>query len=429
MPSSLLQVVNSLFQTCYNNCNLVFPQTKIIICFIAMQSLSYKELIVTTCLQTLCVFTLFVLNRHLQVDLYRQHWWRCNGPCQKRPPYYGMVKRAMNRAPAPRDPWWPDHQRTCGGTYHKIREPEDYGKKKRKKDDGTSAENEATKDTPKIYDLWNKESGGKSHKTNSSDSSTNDKPNYSKTSSGNDINTGDLSTNAGGTKIDNFWRVENDDSSGKENDVQKINHAFTPFTGKGHVLGSVQSETSTNSVKKQGNTRTVSKGRDFSSSVQGNGQDFQGIKSFLQNTGRSSSRSGHLNRIVTSTQSKSSKAIDITENDFVDDADIDIVGNTARSRFIKGNESRSGTKLTTESNSTTLNEIGDVSTDTQQKVNSGTQLTIVDAFKNVGDKKVPLVVINETPTKSAVLASVQCPICLLKVEETQINAHLDACLS
>ena len=182
-------------------------------------------------------------------------------------------------------------------------------------------------------------------------------------------------------------------------------------------------------MKKQGNTRTVSKGKDFSSSVQGNGQDFQGIKSFLQNTGRSSSRSGHLNRIVTSTQSKSSKAIDITENDFVDDADIDIVGNTARSRFIKGNESRSGTKLTTESNSTTLNEIEDVSTDTQQKVNSGTQLTIVDAFKNVGDKKVPLVVINETPTKSSVLASVQCPVCLLKVEETRINAHLDACLS
>jgi hypothetical protein len=161
-----------------------------------------------------------------------------------------MVKRAMNRAPAPRDPWWPDHQRTCGGTYHKIREPEDYGKKKRKKDDGTSAENEAIKDTPRIYDLRNKESGGKSHKTNSSDSSTNDKPNYSKTSSGNDINTGDLSTNAGGTKIDNFWRVENDDSSGKENDVQKINHAFTPFTGKGHVLGSVQSETSTNTEHK-----------------------------------------------------------------------------------------------------------------------------------------------------------------------------------
>lgn len=35
----------------------------------------------------------------------------------------------MNRAPSPRDPWWGDHQRLCGGTYHKIKEPENYGKR------------------------------------------------------------------------------------------------------------------------------------------------------------------------------------------------------------------------------------------------------------------------------------------------------------
>ncbi|XP_042561830.1 DNA-dependent metalloprotease SPRTN isoform X2 [Clupea harengus] len=66
---------------------------------------------------------------HEEVDVYRQHWWRCNGPCQNRKPYLGYVKRAMNRAPSPRDPWWNDHQRTCGGTYMKIKEPEGYGKK------------------------------------------------------------------------------------------------------------------------------------------------------------------------------------------------------------------------------------------------------------------------------------------------------------
>ena len=70
-----------------------------------------------------------------QVNVYRQHWWKCNGPCQKRPPYYGIVRRAMNRAPSPRDPWWADHQRACGGVYTKIREPEGYGKKKRTKQD------------------------------------------------------------------------------------------------------------------------------------------------------------------------------------------------------------------------------------------------------------------------------------------------------
>jgi len=48
-----------------------------------------------------------------------------------------MVKRSMNRAPAPRDPWWADHQRTCGGTYTKVKEPEGYGEKKKKQQDSS----------------------------------------------------------------------------------------------------------------------------------------------------------------------------------------------------------------------------------------------------------------------------------------------------
>uniref|UniRef100_A0A668AAC8 SprT-like N-terminal domain n=1 Tax=Myripristis murdjan TaxID=586833 RepID=A0A668AAC8_9TELE len=66
---------------------------------------------------------------HDEVDLYRQHWWRCDGPCQNRKPYFGYVKRAMNRAPSALDPWWEDHKRSCGGTYTKVKEPEGYGKK------------------------------------------------------------------------------------------------------------------------------------------------------------------------------------------------------------------------------------------------------------------------------------------------------------
>uniref|UniRef100_A0A1A8C865 DNA-dependent metalloprotease SPRTN n=2 Tax=Nothobranchius kadleci TaxID=1051664 RepID=A0A1A8C865_NOTKA len=78
---------------------------------------------------------------HDEVDVYRQHWWRCNGPCQSRRPFFGYVKRAINRAPSSLDPWWEDHQRTCGGTYTKIKEPEGYrkkGKKDGKKDANTS---------------------------------------------------------------------------------------------------------------------------------------------------------------------------------------------------------------------------------------------------------------------------------------------------
>ncbi|XP_067273404.1 DNA-dependent metalloprotease SPRTN [Pseudorasbora parva] len=65
---------------------------------------------------------------HDEVDVYRQHWWRCDGPCQNRRPFFGYVKRAMNRPPSARDPWWAEHHRTCGGTYTKIKEPENYGK-------------------------------------------------------------------------------------------------------------------------------------------------------------------------------------------------------------------------------------------------------------------------------------------------------------
>lgn len=70
---------------------------------------------------------------HDEVDEYRRHWWRCNGPCQHRQPYYGYVKRATNRAPSVHDYWWADHQKTCGGTYIKIKEPENYSKKGRGK--------------------------------------------------------------------------------------------------------------------------------------------------------------------------------------------------------------------------------------------------------------------------------------------------------
>jgi hypothetical protein len=52
------------------------------------------------------------------------------GPCQERPPYYGVVKRAMNRPPGPRDPWYAEHKATCGGTYTKIKEPEPKARKR-----------------------------------------------------------------------------------------------------------------------------------------------------------------------------------------------------------------------------------------------------------------------------------------------------------
>jgi predicted SprT family Zn-dependent metalloprotease len=40
-------------------------------------------------------------NFHDEVNSHRLHWWKCQGKCGF------ILKRAMNRAPAPMDYWWP----------------------------------------------------------------------------------------------------------------------------------------------------------------------------------------------------------------------------------------------------------------------------------------------------------------------------------
>ncbi|KAK3816360.1 MAG: SprT-like family-domain-containing protein [Benniella sp.] len=66
---------------------------------------------------------------HDEVRYYQTHVWKCNGPCQHQPPYYGIVKRSMNRPPQPADRWFAEHEATCGGTYTKISAPEPTKKK------------------------------------------------------------------------------------------------------------------------------------------------------------------------------------------------------------------------------------------------------------------------------------------------------------
>lgn len=57
---------------------------------------------------------------HDEVQHYRQHWWRCNGVCQNLPPFFGYVKRAMNRKPSPSDYWWKNHALKCSGSFIKV---------------------------------------------------------------------------------------------------------------------------------------------------------------------------------------------------------------------------------------------------------------------------------------------------------------------
>ncbi|KAK7193472.1 hypothetical protein DPSP01_000034 [Paraphaeosphaeria sporulosa] len=66
---------------------------------------------------------------HDEVDSYRTHVWQCSGPCKAQPPYFGLVKRSMNRPPGEYDSWWAKHQSECGGTYTKTQEPAPTKKK------------------------------------------------------------------------------------------------------------------------------------------------------------------------------------------------------------------------------------------------------------------------------------------------------------
>ena len=61
---------------------------------------------------------------HDEVDSYRTHVWQCDGPCKLQAPFFGMVKRSMNRPPGKSDTWWKGHGEECGGTFVKVVEPE-----------------------------------------------------------------------------------------------------------------------------------------------------------------------------------------------------------------------------------------------------------------------------------------------------------------
>lgn len=121
-------------------------------------------------------------NFHDEVNLHKQHWWRCNGHCRNWRPYYGWVKRATNRAPSKNDFWWAQHQQTCGGQYIKVKEPEGYSKKKEAQLQKSLGKNGnllsmikkkynlnhhvSNVTTPKLTDMWKKkQTDGISSKT------------------------------------------------------------------------------------------------------------------------------------------------------------------------------------------------------------------------------------------------------------------------
>ncbi|CAL1284660.1 unnamed protein product [Larinioides sclopetarius] len=161
---------------------------------------------------------------HDEVDSYRTHWWKCNGPCQNKRPFYGIVKRAMNRAPGPRDNWWAQHQSTCGGTFTKIKEPDNYKQKSSKR------KIQETKDQKGIKNYFE----ASTSRSNNSFSSTS-----TKRHKGNEI-----------SAIQSFFAKEANIVSMNSGDqltpdlppLREMNPPV-PFAGRGFTLGSSSSET------------------------------------------------------------------------------------------------------------------------------------------------------------------------------------------
>lgn len=66
-----------------------------------------------------------------EVHVYRRHVWWCTvyppflskGKCKNEPPFYGYVRRSINRPPQKADKWWSTHSKECGGEFVKIQSP------------------------------------------------------------------------------------------------------------------------------------------------------------------------------------------------------------------------------------------------------------------------------------------------------------------
>ena len=77
-------------------------------------------------------FNVSVYHKFLdEVSYYAKYVWRCNGICRNKKPYYGYVRRQMNRPPQKADKWFMKHQKECGGTFIRISPTEEEEKKEK----------------------------------------------------------------------------------------------------------------------------------------------------------------------------------------------------------------------------------------------------------------------------------------------------------
>ncbi|KAK8771018.1 DNA-dependent metalloprotease SPRTN-like [Amblyomma americanum] len=354
-------------------------------------------------------------NFHEEVDNYRTHWWRCNGPCQHRLPFFGIVKRAMNRPPSEKDPWWADHQRKCGGTFTKIREPDPKGSKGKRKDGTLPVKNAAKK--PKLMDgadirtlLIPPHSFKSAVSVPDSQGHQGTRPKHVSSFPG-------IMTKLPG----NVHTL-----SHRASDMQQPQVA--PYTGEGHTLGGCSTK-----------SRLLEEGASRSVSIVESSCVLGGVSSQIHNFEANEATSGSsavsrpgqsLNKCVTLTEvkpapQKPSPLTQPTLKDFLGQKTqpaerTSRKSSAAKMKFIRdllSSDSESDDDCVIIAADVTVKEQGKRSGKLDEASTSSSSLlthTDVGATANV--------------SAGNVLALIECPVCGQLMQEQFINSHLDMCL-
>ncbi|ORZ28500.1 SprT-like family-domain-containing protein [Lobosporangium transversale] len=334
---------------------------------------------------------------HDEVRHYQTHIWKCNGPCQHRPPYYGIVKRSMNRPPQPADRWFAEHQMTCGGTYTKISEPESMKKKKpSSKSQKNAKPDPESKGRTLIDDFF-------------SPSKTASETNSSKSSS--------LSLTS----------LNNKDGSNKDNsilihDADHIDNAKNFIPGSSELTDDVQQNDSSTTENIFGKDKEVGinplSPREAAAAA--------ALRRFERHLNQTSINMKSLSPLSSSSKRKTVAAADLNDKDALrskrmkEEGIVYMKRNTTDSG--QGKESVVLIKRST-SSSTRIE-------DPYEGSDTGVQRGALDNKEvrvNTGIKSSPS---GPSSMKAEVVDAllVSCPICTQKVEEATINDHVDLCI-
>ena len=337
-----------------------------------------------------------------QVNEYRQHWWKCDGPCQKRPPYFGIVRRAMNRAPSPHDTWWSDHQRTCGGKYTKIKEPENYGKK-----NGKRKRNETTGNDTLEKSVSGTHLPGEDSKLGSNDTHSLSKW-FTSSSSG---SKGQIeSSNVAKRRIHDFSSLQDATlsvDSDKNVKPSNSNDTNVLFPGKGYVLGSRDNADRSSCVTQGSQTITKS-------------QKEEDIKTFNRSSQPTPEGSVRWDRSFLNPPSKQSVP--------------DKLSNST-SNHIKGqeNEKSPGKMYASDKKDSSSSEPCRTVRKKDETISSSLSsktgiLSLVSTRVDTKGTKSSPIFVDQVSPRSSGSKCVECPVCPMMIPENEINDHLDKCL-